>query len=166
MGECHNFIIKNILTIYVKKGYYLSMRQEKASIDFTELETFRMTLPVDHRDEKFRFMRWRWDIVKAQFLIQQTGKEPGVLHVPFAVRWLGLYFPPSHIDPKRAMSDEVDTNIPVILAFVQFAEEQTEPFLIDGWNRLFKANQERKETILYYMLSQDEERLCRISLLD
>jgi hypothetical protein len=55
------------------------MRIEKASINFTELEAFRMTLPVDQRDEKFRFMKWRWDIVKAQFLILLTGKKPGKL---------------------------------------------------------------------------------------
>ncbi len=71
--------------------------------------------------------------------------------------------PESQIDETRAMSEEIDTNIPVILALIQGDEgEESKPILIDGLHRLYKAFREGKETIPCYALTPDEERLCRI----
>jgi len=67
------------------------------------------------------------------------------------------------VDEARAMSEEIDTTIPVILVLVQ-GEPDTRPqlLLIDGLHRLYKAYREHKEVIPCYALTPEEERQCRL----
>lgn len=110
----------------------------------------------------------QWDIVQARFLIEQTNKPQGTLKVAPAAHAYGLAAPqtidsPMYVDEGRAMSDAIDTGIPVILALIQGKEgTKPNPILIDGLHRLYKAYQEGKETIPCYALTPDEEQLCRV----
>jgi hypothetical protein len=148
--------------------------------NFQGLEAYRQTLPESQRYEKF-FFGFEWDIVKARFLIQQTIRRLEVLHVPSAVRELGLDKPKLvsirtegdevvmkmstdldfYVDPTQAMSDEIDTSVPVIVAHIQVDEREPATLLIDGFKRLYKAWQEDQETITCYVLTPEEEKLCR-----
>jgi len=132
------------------------------------LEAYRQTLPESQRHETFRFLMVQWDIVKARFLIQQSNKRLDTLRVRDAARAYGLDTSQSidswaHVDETRAMSDEIDTIIPVILALIQGDEgTRPKPILIDGLHRLYKAYREGKETIPCYALTSEEEKQCRL----
>jgi hypothetical protein len=138
--------------------------------NFRGLEAYRRTLPESKRYETFQFLPFgmRWDIVKVRFLIEKTNKWQAVLNVPDAARFLGLDYPPIsdeepkrfrrfasgfYVDPETAMSDKIDTNIPVIVANLQDDEVGDATLLIDGLHRLYKAHQEEKETIPCYILT-------------
>ena len=144
------------------------MRKEKAPVTFTQLDTFRMTLPEAQRHETFRFFMIHWDIVRARYLIQQTNKRLDVLPVRAAARAYGLDKPQTidsavRVNEQVAMSDAIDTNIPVILALIQGDEgTKPKPILLDGLHRLYKAYREGRETIPCYALTPEEEKLCRI----
>lgn len=140
-------------------------------IDQVQLAAFRQNLPESQRNETFRYFMVRWDIVKARYLIQKRNTPPDVLLVAITAHTYGLDTPRDsdkavyavHVDEMRAMSEEIDTNIPVILALIQGDEgEESKPILIDGLHRLYKAFREGKETIPCDALTPDEERLCRI----
>ena len=138
-------------------------------IDQMQLEAFRQNLPESHQFEMHRFFVARWDIVKARFIIQRTGKSIDRLPVLSAAKAYGFDKPYTsegwaRIDPQRAMSEEVDTNVPVILALIAREQEGQPPIplLIDGLHRLYKAYREQKTSIPCYALTPYEEQLCRI----
>ena len=137
-------------------------------LDQMQLAAFRQSLPDSQRNETYRFFMVRWDIVKARFLIRERSTSPDMLQVGITAHTYGLDKPQTrdswaYVDEARAMSQEIDTTIPVILALIQGDEgEKPKPILIDGLNRLYKAFREGKETIPCYVLTPDEERLCRI----
>ncbi len=136
--------------------------------NFQGLEAYRQTLPESQRYETFRFFMVRWDIVRARYLIQQTNKRQDVLRVRDAAHAYGLDAPQTidsavRVDEQLAMSEAIDTNIPVILALIQGDEgAKPKPILLDGLHRLYKAYREGRETIPCYALTPDEERMCRI----
>ncbi len=137
-------------------------------IDQQQLEAFRQSLPEGKRYEIFRFFVARWDIVRARYLIQRSGRAPDVLQVASAAKAYGLTTPqtresPVSIDEQRAMSEHIDTDVPVILALLQGDEgTQPKPILIDGLHRLYKAYREEKITIPCFVLSSEEEHACRL----
>src|SRR5213080_4731792 len=137
-------------------------------LSFHGLEAFRLTLPESQRHETFRFFMIHWDIVRARYLIQQTNKRLDVLPVAAAARAYGLDKPQTidsavRVNEQVAMSDAIDTNIPVILALIQGDEgTKPKPILLDGLHRLYKAYREGRETIPCYALTPEEEKLCRI----
>lgn len=138
-------------------------------IDYVQLATFRQSLPESQRYEVHRFFVVRWDVVAARFLIQQTGKQ--IDRVPVLGAAKACEFDKhqtmdswAYVDPKRAMSDAIDPDIPVILALIAREEEGARPIplLIDGLHRLYKACREERIDIPCYALTPDEEQVCRI----
>lgn len=138
-------------------------------IDQMQLAAFRQSLPQSHRFEVHRFFVARWDSVKARFLTQQPGRRLDALNVLTAARAYEFDQPQTmyswaHVDPKRAMSGEIDLDIPVILALIAREDRNAPPIplLIDRLHRLYKAYREERITIPCYALTPDEEQLCRI----
>lgn len=133
-----------------------------------QLAAFRQSLPENQRYEIHRFFVVRWDIVKARFITQQPGRRLDTLNVITAARAYAFDKPQTvdswaYVDPKRAMSQEIDLDIPVILAIIQGKpEDRPRPLLIDGLHRLYKAYREERLSIPCYALTPDEEKLCRI----
>lgn len=138
-------------------------------IDYMQLEAFRQNLPESHRFEIHRFFVARWDIVKARFLTQQPGRRLDTLNVLSAAKAYGFDKPQTidslaYVDPKRAMSEDIDPDIPVILALIarERKGERPIPLLIDGLHRLYKAYREERITIPCFALTPNEEKLCRV----
>jgi hypothetical protein len=132
-------------------------------MDFRALGAFRENLPEGERFETFHFFMLRWDVVRARYVIQQTHKQIGTLRVKGAACVYGLDKPQTdesgvRVDEARAMSDAIDTTIPVILALT----ESGSPLLIDGLHRLYRAFREGKDIIPCYALTSQEEKECRI----
>src|SRR5260370_21780014 len=107
---------------------------------------FRQSLPESQRNEAFRYFMVRWDNVKARYLIQKRNTPPDVLLVAITAHTYGLDTPRDsdkavyavHVDETRAMSEEVDTNIPVILALIQGVSGR------QGNNTLLRADTGRR----------------------
>ena len=138
-------------------------------IDHMQLAAFRQSLPESDRFEVHRFFVARWDIVKARYLVSQPGRQLDTLNVRTAAKAFKFDQPQTMeswaiIDPQRAMSEEIDPDIPVILALIAREKEGEPPIplLIDGHHRLYKAYREERITIPCYALTPDEEQLCRI----
>lgn len=156
------------------------VRPSGPQIDQAELEAFRATLPEYRRHESYRFLAWSWDIVKALYLIHKYPRQLGRLNVAESARSLGLDKPivgPEEtqdgklamtdslvvVDPKFAMSDQVDEERPVLLALLQLpGQDQAKSIFIDGLHRLYRAAQQQKISIPCYVLTPQEERLCRL----
>jgi len=146
----------------------------RTMLDQMQLEAFRQSLPQRERYEVHRFFVVKWDIVAARYFIQQTNKRLDSMPVAGAARAYNFDKPYVNtietsssfalIDPTRAMSEEIDTNVPVILALIAREKEGKRPIplLIDGLHRLYKAYREEKETIPCYALTPNEEQLCRL----
>jgi hypothetical protein len=145
--------------------------QERARpmIDHTKLAEFRQSLPESDRYEVHRFFVARWDIVKARYLTQQPGRRLDTLNVLTAAKAYKFDQPQTidswaYVDPKLAMSDAIDPDIPVILALIAREQEGEPPIplLIDGLHRLYKAYREERITIPCFALTPEEEQLCRL----
>ena len=67
------------------------------------------------------------------------------------------------VDTKMVLSDSVDLARPLLIALIA-AEGRERPYaaLIDGLQRLFKAAWRGIPELPAYVLTPDEERLCRI----
>ena len=140
-------------------------------LDPIQLALYRQSLPEPERYETQRFFVVRWDIVAARLLIHRNGKAPCVVNVVQTSRANGLDRPqginsPCYIDETQAMSSDIDTTIPVILALIARENEGAHPIplLIDGLHQVFKAYREEKRQIPCYVLTPGEEQLCRIRI--
>lgn len=148
-------------------------------VDKAQYQAFHLSLPPHHQYERFHFCHLEWNIVLARYLLATYPREEQVLRVEGAAKAYGLDTPihepevlpdgrirfhPSivKIDPAFAMGERIDPNRPVILVQIALPEME-EPFtvLIDGMHRLYRASMEKRETIPCFMLSCEEEALCR-----
>jgi hypothetical protein len=148
-----------------------------AVIDSEGLEAFRATLPEYRRYETYRFFTVHWDIVRALYLIHKRPREPQPIDVAMFAKNYGFFFAEGgaqvgdspeesgffSIDTKTVLSDQVDLARPLLIALIS-AEGRERPYaaLIDGLHRLFKAAWRGIPEFPAYVLTPDEERLCRI----
>lgn len=137
--------------------------------DQAQLAMFRQNLPERERYEIHRFFVVRWDIVTARYLTSRPGRRLDTLNVRSAARAYEFDKPYTmdrwaYVDPTRAMSAEIDPDIPVILALIAREQEGEPPIplLIDGLHRLYKAYREERISIPCYALTPQEEQLCRL----
>jgi len=151
--------------------------QSAAAIDSEGLEAFRVTLPEYRRYETYRFFTVHWDIVRALYLIHKQRHEPQQIDVAMFARNYGFFFaeggaqegdPPEEsgffsIDTKTVLSNRVDLARPLLIALIA-AEGREKPYaaIIDGLHRLFKAAWRGTPELPAYVLTPEEERLCRI----
>jgi hypothetical protein len=151
--------------------------QSVAVIDSEGLEAFRATLPKYRRYETYRFFTVHWDTVRALYLIHKQPREPQQIDVAMFARNYGFFFveggaqdgdPPEEsgffsVDTKTVLSDQVDLARPLLIALIA-AQGRERPYaaLIDGLHRLFKAAWRGIPQLPAYVLTPDEERLCRI----
>ena len=144
-------------------------RPNRPKKEKTPLEAFRHSLPARERHETNGYAGIFWDVVKARFLSRQPGRKLHTLLVRNAVITYGIDRPESLvratrvIDHDRAMSEEIDTTIPVIVTLAPGEAGEADILVfIDGKQRLYKAYQEQRETIPCYILTREEEQACRI----
>ena len=151
--------------------------QSAIVIDGEGLEAFRATLPEYRRYETYRFLTVHWDIVRALYLIHKQPREPQQIDVAMFARNYGFSFVEGgaqdgdspeesgffSVDTKMVLSDSVDLARPLLIALIS-AEGRERPYaaLIDGLQRLFKAAWRGIPELPAYVLTPDEERLCRI----
>lgn len=149
------------------------MTEKTMGIDWEGLEAFRATLPVVHEQldfqhETYRFGVWLWDIVIAQYLIAKQPRQVVPVDVEEIMKAYGLpktadvmqvsWF---YIDEKRVMSEEIDTKKPII--FTRFyVQGELRMVLIDGLQRVVKAYRTGERVLYAYMLTPEEDTLCRI----
>lgn len=150
-------------------------------IDQQELEAFRASLPEIYQHETYRFLVWRWDIVRARYMLHKYPRATGNLVVADAARAYDLMKPIGQpevlsdgtirlhdslmgIDAAFAMSDRIDLQQPVILGLIELpGRAAPTPLLLDGLHRLYRAAQDALVHLPCLVLAPDEERLCRLS---
>lgn len=105
--------------------------------------------------EWFRFVGVVFDVRKAKRIIHDRPREIDTFNPADLASWIGkpgvLMFGVIGIDWSRALSDEIDLAIPVILAQVK---DTLLP--IDGWHRIAKANHKKIEELSCVVLSAEE----------
>ena len=147
-----------------------------ATIDYRELEAFRMTLPEYRRYESYTFFTARWDIARSLYLIHKQPRALRTIDVAQFARTFGFPFVEGgstsdaipedsgffYVDTKAVMSEHIDLERPVLLALIQTkGVAQPSPLLIDGLHRLYKAARLGIPQLRAYVLTPDEEQLCR-----
>jgi hypothetical protein len=140
------------------------------------LESFRATLPQYRQQEKYHFLSYQWDIVRAFYLIEQRPRDPQPIHVAPCARNYGFSFFEGgakeeetveatgffYVNIKTVMSDEIDLERPLLIALVKLKkDEQPAAMLIDGLHRLFKAARQGRKELPALILTPEEELLCR-----
>lgn len=106
--------------------------------------------------ERFTFMGWSWDIVKALALVQD--REPdALLPVESWYNMSGIM----RIDETYAKTTDLDK--PVLLVKIQHPTEGEFPLIIDGWHRIWKAHNEGVETLPVIVLTAEEEEAIRLT---
>lgn len=133
------------------------------NFDWSGLEEFRKTLPEYRRHESFQLLVAVWDIVKAQYLIEQYPRETHRLLLANAPKVYEFEHPEKswYMFNHKAHEDErIDISRPVILALVDVGGE-LEQLVIDGLNRMYKAWKLGFESIPCYVLQPEEEKACR-----
>jgi hypothetical protein len=139
---------------------------------------FRAALPEYRRHESYRFLALGWDIVRALYLIEKRPRDPQSIDVETFAKNYGFPFHPEgtvtedtplehsgffYVDVQTVMSDQIDLARPLLIALMMLeGREQPGAILIDGLNRLFKAARLGVAEITAYVLTSEEEQLCRI----
>jgi hypothetical protein len=147
-----------------------------AGIDYRELDVFRMTLPEYRRYESYSFLVANWDIVRALYLIHQQPRAPRVIDVAQFAGNYGFPFIEGgsagediaedsgffSVNTKAVMSEQIDLARPLLIALIAVeGQERPSAVLIDGLHRLYKAARLGTPKLSAYVLTPDEERLCR-----
>jgi hypothetical protein len=148
------------------------------TINYEELEAFRNTLPPYRRQETYRLFAVSWDITRALYLIHKYPREIQTVDVAMFANSYGFPFiegGASHdkalpedsgffyVDTKTVLADQVDLERPLLIALIATdGRERPRAALIDGLHRLFKAAWKGIAERPAYVLTPDEERLCRI----
>jgi hypothetical protein len=107
----------------------------------------------DRGPEKFRFLLGVFDVQKAKQILIAKPRKP----VTLSLRGISNWFEAVKIDKARAMSDEVDVNMPVIGVFLGEGKEKGF-FPIDGWHRMYKANQLGMKEMPMLLLNKRESK--------
>jgi len=108
------------------------------------------------RGERFVFLAFEWNVDKAKELV--AGKEPDQASLDGIDGMLSMI----RINKEHAMSDEVDLSRPLIAVPIT-VDGETSNVVIDGWHRIYKARQQGLATLPSYVLSAEEELVCRTS---
>lgn len=126
-----------------------------------ELEVFRASLPACDQWDEFSLFTLCWDVVKARWILAHWPRPTQPLNVVGWAKGHGYdrllahpepeYGPPDEqgfreikmpfvlgdIDPRRAMSNEIDLSQPVIVAQVILPDGKQMQILLDGHKRLY-----------------------------
>lgn len=106
--------------------------------------------------ETFRFLAYRWDVSKAKEIVAARDGPDDV--VPVAQ--LAVLLNTITIERERALGDEIDLAVPLIVARVP---EWGDMYLtIDGWHRIYKADRLGVVALPAYLLSDEESRAVRL----
>ena len=122
------------------------------------------------QNEYFSFLAFQWDVGKARELVK--GRKPNS-EIPdtevFYHTWLEGYdqplrIPLINIDIEYAMSDAVDTSVPLIAVIIPDDDgaATSNGVLIDGWHRAYKAYHTGVKKLDMHVLTPEEEVECRI----
>jgi hypothetical protein len=147
-----------------------------ATIDYWELEVFRRSLPEYRQYESYSFFIASWDIVRALYLIHKWPRALQTIDVAQFARQYGFPFIEDgsasdalpedsgffYVDTKTVMSEQIDLERSVLLALIEVeGQERPSALLIDGLHRLYKAARLGTPKLRAYVLTPEEERLCR-----
>lgn len=145
---------------------------KKVVFDWRGLEDFRKSLPVagerlNFQHEMYCFGPYAWDIVMAQYLLQQRPHDIVQMNVKDIMDALGLpkVSKPNtlslvYVSEERVEAPEVDDSKPIIFARTPFYQGQVLP--IDGLTRIVRAFRRGQVTIASYILTEEESEACRI----
>lgn len=138
------------------------------------INEFRNNLPENQRDECYQLLSFTFDIAIARFIIQ-NDKPENVQYASIPVKaWAeymgldkkcqsdGISLRMFYVDDARAMTDEIDCSIPVILGSVPCGGKEHESFLIDGTHRLYKAYHSGIERIPAIVLDKLQTSRCLV----
>lgn len=117
--------------------------------------------PPVHARERSRYPGKLWNVTEAWRLITED-REAIRMDQQMVGRWYDTFLASGKVtvDHDRAMSAEIDPNIPILLVQSKVGD-LTVPMLIDGWHRLYKAFH-RSEQLMAYVLSPWEDHYLRM----
>lgn len=124
-------------------------------------------------EQWFYFGVWRFDIQAAERLLQSKPRESVELKISGWARAYGLVsgtvgtFPiVGGVDFEPAYAMTTDSNKPLILATLQAKGKASEPLLIDGCHRVYRAHAEGRATLPAHVLDVAESLAIRSHIRD
>jgi hypothetical protein len=151
-------------------------------IKFTtpEFQRFRQSLPEYRRDETFYVLFTKYDVVRAQYIIQRQPEYAStiIVDVQTTATMLGMtpYVPPAQrtdptvwynvcplgpVDPESAFEDRINLTRPLICGMVTDPHGNTHQWLLDGYHRLYKAFNTGVPTLRTNVLTEFHTKICR-----
>lgn len=143
------------------------------SINATELEAFKQTLPAEIRGEYFKWLITCYGVAEALFLITRKKIEPRDISVHEWCKALGMagelnksdmcFNLLTGVNDNAALHPKINPDIPIIVVehtWGRGKKKESSTLVIDGNKRLRRAFLDGRNTIKAYYLPEPLAKLC------